>query len=149
MLSGKLKEICSFLNRLDRENDRRMTYRRILKTIRLSPNELAWLTVRLEEAGYIACTGRDFWGEPRGYRLLKSTDSISLSDLLRCMGMEELLFGGMESASGRLSAALGRMQEELKTIYISGIELQHECHECTEETENTYGKDGSGQDKVY
>ncbi|MDR1556982.1 MAG: hypothetical protein LBS88_08145 [Tannerellaceae bacterium] len=69
MLSGKLKEICSLLNRLDGENDRCMTYRRILKTVRLSPNELGWLAARLEKAGYLACTGRDFWGDPRGYRL--------------------------------------------------------------------------------
>jgi DNA-binding IscR family transcriptional regulator len=121
MLSGKLKEICSLLNRLDKENDRCMTYRRILKTIRLSPNELGWLAIRLEEAGYLACTGLDFWGDPRGYRLLKGADSISLFDLLQCIGMEELLFEGMESAGGRLSAALSRMQEELKTVYISEI----------------------------
>jgi DNA-binding IscR family transcriptional regulator len=98
-----------------------MTYRRILKTVRLSPNELAWLTARLEEAGYIACTGRDFWGDPRSYRLLKGADSISLFDLLQCIGMEELLFEGMESAGGRLSAALSRMQDELKGIYVSEI----------------------------
>jgi DNA-binding IscR family transcriptional regulator len=123
MLSGKLKEICSLLNWLDKENDRRMTYRRILKTVRLSPNELSWLAARLEEAGYLACTGRDFWGDPRGYRLLKGTDSISLFDLLCCIGMEELFFEGMETGCGRLSAAIRKMQEELKGIYVSEIQL--------------------------
>lgn len=143
MLSENLKRICSLLKQLDKERGKFMSYRGILKSVCIPPNELSRMLGRLEESGFLSCTGRDFWGDPRGYKLLKGTESISLLDLQRCTGMENLLFDGMEDPSGRLPAAVGRLQEELKTIRINEILLRHVY---TKETENSYKKDGSGQD---
>jgi DNA-binding IscR family transcriptional regulator len=124
MPSENLLEICTLLKRMDSEKDKFMPYHRILKSARLSPNELAWLTARLEASGYLACTGHDFWGDPRGYRLLKSAGSITLFDLLHCTGMENLLFDGMDDSSGRLAAALGSLHGALRRISINDMRLQ-------------------------
>jgi DNA-binding IscR family transcriptional regulator len=121
MPSENLKSICTLLRRMDNEQDGFMTYSGILKTVSVPPNELACTLSRLGEAGFITCTGHNFWGEPRGYKLLKATDSISLFDLLHCTGTENLLFDGMTSDSGKLSAALSNMQKELGMIYVSEI----------------------------
>jgi DNA-binding IscR family transcriptional regulator len=115
-----LKEICTLLKRLDSEHTGFMTYSGILKTVSLPPNELNWMLRRLEEAGFITSSGHNFWGEPKGYKLLRGTDEISLFDLLHCTGMENLLFEGMED-TGRLSAAIGNMQKEVGRVYVSEI----------------------------
>jgi len=120
MILKDLPEICKLLNRINCAENRFLAFDQALAGSYLSQKELRWLFDRLEHKGYLRCTGRDFWNEPKGYQLLRGTETITLYDLMACSGLGEIFPKDTLDTPGgkKLKTAATNMKNELEKIYV-------------------------------
>jgi hypothetical protein len=121
MLLKHLPEICHLLNRFNDAEDSALAYKEVLNGSPLSLKDVRWLFDRLEQKGYLRCSGRDIWNEPKGYQLLRRTETITLYDLMVCAGMGDIFSptAKLDSTGGKkLSVAATNMKNELMKIYV-------------------------------
>jgi hypothetical protein len=126
MLLENLKEVCTILSRLEQAERKTLPYAAIAAGTRLTQKEVIALLSAMEREGCLSCTGRNYWDEPRGYRLLKPTGEISLCDLAKYAGCGILPAGiPAETAGGRkLRAAADGLMEALKEIYVNEVPFE-------------------------